>query len=74
MLKPGKKANSVKSLRGIRLLSSLASWFGQVFDSRARRTWKAGKQQFGYQRACGCAEAVSVLLALVQSRLAHGRR
>ena len=74
ILKPGKPRNLASSLRGIRLLCSLAAWFGQIVDQRARRLWQAGREQFGFRSAVGCMEAVAVLLALIQSRTTQKRR
>eukprot|EP00973_Karenia_brevis_P087679 12159904-Karenia_brevis.AAC.1 len=46
ILKPGKPKDDVSSLRGIRLLGSLASWFGRVLDKRTRKYWTSGFEQF----------------------------
>lgn len=74
LLKPGKPATSAASLRGIRLLSRIAAWFGQAVDQRARAIWRAGPEQFGFQIGVGCAEAIFVLLTLIHSRVHEGRR
>eukprot|EP00973_Karenia_brevis_P016439 2251762-Karenia_brevis.AAC.1 len=68
MIKPGKPKDDVKSLRGIRLLCSMASWFGRVIDQRTRQAWAAGYEQFGFKPRVGCSEAVLTLLALIYSR------
>eukprot|EP00973_Karenia_brevis_P006680 908419-Karenia_brevis.AAC.1 len=57
------------SLRGVRLINSLATWFGQVIDQRTRKAWQAGREQFGFRPGVGCPEAVIILLALIQSRI-----
>eukprot|EP00973_Karenia_brevis_P006185 842674-Karenia_brevis.AAC.1 len=49
MVKPGKPADATTSLRGIRLLSRMSSWFGRVLDNRLRERWQAGAQQFGFK-------------------------
>ena len=74
MLKPGKPPALTSSLRGIRLLNSLAAWFSQLLDQRARQIWQAGAEQFGFRSAIGCADAVIVLLALIYSRTFHRKR
>ena len=68
ILKPGKPKHLASSLRGIRLLSSFAGWFGRVFDKRMRRVWKPGHEQFGFRSDTGCSEAVALLIALILSR------
>lgn len=47
LLRPGKPADKVTSLRGIRLLSRFAAWFGQVLGQRLRWMWNSGPKQFG---------------------------
>lgn len=74
LLKPGKPPNRTSSLRGIRLLSSLSSWFGRILDARARKSWQACPEQFGFRQSVGCVEAVMVLMALILSRVRSGRR
>lgn len=74
LLKPGKPAESPASLRGIRLLSSMAAWFGKVLDMRARRAWQACPEQFGFRHGTGCLEAVLVLIALIRSRTCADQR
>ena len=74
LLKPGKPADQATSLRGIRLICSMASWMGQVLDQRLRGAWEAGTEQFGFRAGVGCMEACAVLLALVYSRIHTGRR
>lgn len=39
LLKPNKPKNLASSLRGIRLLNSIAAWFGRVLDRRLRKLW-----------------------------------
>ena len=68
ILKPGKPIHEASSLRGIRLLSAFASWFGRVFDRRAREAWQPGQEQFGFRNDMGCSEAVALLIALILSR------
>jgi len=74
ILKPGKPISAPSSLRGIRLLSCVAAWFGQILDSRIRNAWQPGEHQFGFRRGCGCLEAVFVLLALVHDRTSTNKR
>jgi hypothetical protein len=56
------------------LLCSIASWFGQLLDQRARQAWQAGSQQFGFKAEVGCMEAVMVLLSLILSRTSKKER
>ena len=51
LLKPGKPADSATSLRGLRLLCTLAGWLSKVLDRQARQAWQACPQQFGTGRA-----------------------
>ena len=74
ILKPGKPRNLPSSLRGIRLICSIASWFGQVLDQRARTAWQAGPSQFGFRAGLGCSEAVATIMALIYSRTSKGKR
>ena len=74
ILKPGKPKNMASSLRGIRLLSSFASWFGRVYDGRARKAWSPGPEQFGFRAGMGCSEAVILLIALICSRTLQKNR
>eukprot|EP00973_Karenia_brevis_P054323 7547789-Karenia_brevis.AAC.1 len=74
LLKPGKPPDKTASLRGIRLLCSLASWFGRVLDNRFRKSWQPGDEQFGFRHGKGCLEAVTVLTALVHSRISQQNR
>jgi len=74
LVKPGKSPDNVSNLRGIRLLCSLASWFGRVLDFCLRDAWEAGLGQFGFKAGVGCMEAVAVILALIYSRTCAGRR
>ena len=74
LLKPGKPKDETTSLRGLRLASSMASWFGRVFDRRARAAWHPGPEQFGFRAEAGCSEAVILLIALILSRLHDGKR
>lgn len=74
IFKLGKPSRLPTSLRGIQLLGSLASWFGQVLDKRTRTTWQAGPDQFGFRPGVGCMEALSVLLALIGFRTTQRRR
>lgn len=74
LLKPGKPPEQPSNLRGIRLINSIAAWFGQLIDGRARKQWQAGDEQFGFREGIGCLEAVMTLLALVYSRIYHRRR
>ena len=74
LLKPGKPADATSSLRGIRLLCSMASWLGQILDQRARGAWQACNEQFGFRQGLGCLEAVVVLLAMIRSRVLRGQR
>jgi len=74
LLKPGKPKSAASSLRGIRLASSMASWFGRIFDKRARAAWQPGNEQFGFRSNTGCSEAVALLLALVLSRTMDNKR
>jgi hypothetical protein len=74
LLKPGKPKDQPSSLRGIRLVNGMASWFGRVYDNRARAAWQAGPEQFGFRCSTGCSEAVALILALVYSRIFCGRR
>ena len=74
LLKPGKPPGLTTSLRGIRLLSSMASWFGRVLDQRARNLWSPCPEQFGFRQGAGCIEGVMVLIALIHSRISRGRR
>ena len=71
LLKPGKPADNPTSLRGIRLICSMASWFGQCLDHYSRSVWSAGYEQFGFRPGCGCMEAVTVLMVLIQSRISQ---
>ena len=73
ILKPGKPRELPSSLRGIRLICSLASCFGQVVDQRARATWEAGRERFGFRPGVGCLEAIANLLALICLRTIHKR-
>ena len=61
------------SLRGIRLLSSFASWFGRVFDNRARKVWGPGPEQFGFRAGMGCSEAVILLVGICREFPANCR-
>ena len=74
LIKPGKPPGLVTSLRGIRLLCSMAAWFSHILDQRARQAWRAGKHQFGFKGNVGCMEAVAVLLALISSRTVKKQR
>lgn len=74
LIKPGKPPGMVTSLRGIRLLCSMAAWFSHILDQRARQAWRAGKHQFGFKGNVGCMEAVAVLLALISSRTVKKQR
>lgn len=74
LIKPGKPKDQPSSLRRIRLLNSLASCFGQLLDQRGRKAWQAGQEQFGFRKNVGCAEAVTVLLALIYSRTSLNKR
>lgn len=74
LLEPGKPPNLASSLRGIRLLSSFAAWFGKVLDRRAREAWQPSDEQFGFREGLGCLEAVMVFLALIYSRIHNERR
>jgi hypothetical protein len=74
ILKPGKPKKEASSLRGIRLISIFASWFGRIFDRRARQAWSPGDEQFGFRCDMGCCEAVVLLIALVLSRTASNKR
>ena len=74
LLKPGKPKTEPTSLRGIRLVSGMASWFGRVFDNRARTAWQAGPEQFGFRCDTGCGEAVALILALIYSRIYARKR
>ena len=74
ILKPNKPKHLPSSLRGIRLLSSFAAWFGQILDNKTRQMWQAGCEQFGFRKESGCAEAVSVLVALIHSRTSKKKR
>eukprot|EP00973_Karenia_brevis_P001703 232139-Karenia_brevis.AAC.1 len=65
---------AMTSYRGIRLISRFASWFGQILDNRLRHLWTASAEQFGFQHGRGCSEAIFVLLTLIHSRLAQGKR
>eukprot|EP00973_Karenia_brevis_P084548 11733840-Karenia_brevis.AAC.1 len=49
LVKPGKAASRVDSLRVIRLLCSLASGFSRILDNRARQRTSAGPHQFGFK-------------------------
>ena len=74
ILKPGKPKDSTSSLRGIRLISAFASWFGRLFDKRSRMAWDAGQEQFGFRKDMGCSEAVILLIALILSRTKEQQR
>ena len=74
ILKPGKPKDATYSLRGIRLISSLASWFSRLLDNRARKAWSPGPEQFGFRNDMGCSEAVALLLALILSRTTAKKR
>ena len=74
LVKPGKPSALVTSLRGIRLLCSTAAWFGQLINQRARKSWQAGSQQFGFKQNMGCMEAACVLIALIFSRTLDNKR
>ena len=74
LLKPEKPKNEASSLRGIRLINSLAAWFGRVLDQRLRQKWGAGPEQFGFRSDSGCSEAVALLIALILSRTLAGQR
>ena len=70
-VKAGKPFDSVSSLRGTRLLCSMAIWFGRVLDAHLRDLWEPGPEQFGFRCGVGCMEAVAVILALIYSRHAQ---
>ena len=74
LLKPGKPHDQPSSLRGIRLLSRLSAWMGQILDRRLRTLWSAGPEQFGFRVGVGCLEAVFALWTLMQSRLNQRKR
>lgn len=74
LLKPGKPADQASSLRGIRLLSRLLAWLGQIIDARLRKIWSTGPEQYGFRIGVGCLDAVFVLWSLVDSRIQKQRR
>ena len=74
LLKPNKPKNLASSLRGIKLLNSIAAWFGQVLDRPLCNLCQAGNEQFGFRAGTGCAEAVAVLMALILSRTMRKKR
>ena len=71
---PRKPADSATSLRGIRLICTLAGWLSKVLDQWARQTWQACPEQFGFRQGVGCLEAVVVLIALIRSRTCDDNR
>lgn len=68
ILKPRKPPDQPSSLRGIRLLSRLTAWLGQVLDGRFRIRRMNGPEQLGFQQGAGCMAAMFVLLTLIKSR------
>jgi len=74
LLKQGKPKHLASSFRGTRLLTSLASWFGRVFDERARKAWQPGPEQSGFRSEVGCSEAIALLMSGMLSRTLHNQR